>query len=229
MNSNSTKNTKHLNIGIKDLLQCIRYTAGLAVCGLVIYYLTKIDLGLAPWEVLSKGLSLHVPLSFGQVIIAISAVVLVLDIIMKEKIGIGMILDVFLVGVFVDIFTMLDPLPEIGSFPVKIAVYCVSIFVMGFAQFLCMSAGQGMGPRDALLVGIGKRMRKIPIGGVQMMLLCSVLAIGWMLGGPVGVGTLIMMVGLGPALQVWCIVFRTELRDVEHKGLLDYVVRQQDV
>ena len=226
---NNTNSTKHLNIGIIDLIQCVRYTAGLAICGLVIYYLTKIDLGLAPWEVLSKGISLHVPLTFGQVIIVISAVVLILDIIMKEKIGIGMILDVFLVGVFVDLFTMLDPLPEISSFPVKIVVYCVSIFVMGFAQFLCMSAGQGMGPRAALLVGIGKRMRKVPIGGVQMMLLCTVLAIGWMLGGPVGVGTLIMMIGLGPALQVWSAVFHTELRDVEHKGLLDYVVSDQDV
>ena len=212
---NNTNSTKHLNIGIIDLIQCIRYTAGLAICGLVIYYLTKIDLGLAPWEVLSKGISLHVPLTFGQVIIVISAVVLILDIIMKEKIGIGMILDVFLVGVFVDLFTMLDPLPEISSFPVKIVVYCVSIFVMGFAQFL--------------LVGIGKRMRKVPIGGVQMMLLCTVLAIGWMLGGPVGVGTLIMMIGLGPALQVWSAVFHTELRDVEHKGLLDYVVSDQEV
>ena len=84
---NNTNSTKHLNIGIIDLIQCIRYTAGLAICGLVIYYLTKIDLGLAPWEVLSKGISLHVPLTFGQVIIVISAVVLILDIIMKEKIG----------------------------------------------------------------------------------------------------------------------------------------------
>lgn len=213
---------------MKDLIQCLRYTLGLAICGMVIAYLTKINLGLAPWEVLSKGISLHVPLTFGQVIIAVSAVVFIMDIIMKEKIGVGMILDVFLVGIFVDLFSWLDLLPDINSLPVKIVVYCISIFVMGFAQFLCMSAGQGMGPRDAMLVGIGKRLRKLPIGAVQMIILCSVLAIGWLLGGPVGIGTLIMMFGLGPALQVWCIIFHTELRDVEQKGLLDYLVKKQD-
>lgn len=221
--------SKRFDIGIKDLIQCIRYTLGLAICGMVIAYLAKLNLGLAPWEVLSKGLSLHCPLSFGQVIIAISAVIFIIDIILKEKIGVGMILDVFLVGVFVDLFTLLDLLPNIESFPIKIVAYCISIFIMGFAQFICMSAGQGMGPRDALLVGIGKRMRKVPIGAVQMMLLCTVLIIGWLLGGPVGVGTLIMMFGLGPALQFWSMVFHTELRDVEHKGLPDYIARGQNI
>ena len=73
-----------LNIEKNDLLQWIRYTAGLAICGFVIYCLTKTELGLAPWEILSKGISMHCPLSFGQVIIAVSVVVFIIDLLMKE-------------------------------------------------------------------------------------------------------------------------------------------------
>ena len=215
-----------LDFRMNDLMQCLRYVLGLFICGMVVYYLTKMDLGLGPWELFSKGLSLHCPFTFGQVIIAVSIIILAIDIILKEKIGLGMILDTLLLGVFVDIYTWIDPLPDISNFSVKIIIYCLSIFVMGFAQFLCMSAGQGMGPRDALLVGIGKHLEKLPIGAVQLIILGTVLLAGWLLGGPVGAGTVIMMIGLGPALQMWSAIFRTELREVEHKGVLEYVTKR---
>lgn len=212
-----------LNIGVKDVLQWLRYTCGLAIYGFITYYLTKVNLGLAPWEILSKGISLHVPLTFGQVIIVVSIIILIVDILMKETIGVGMILDAVLVGVFVDLFTWLDPLPGTDILEVKVCVYFICVVFMGFAQFTCMASAQGLGPRDALLIGMGKRMRGVPIGAVQMGTLFTVFLIGWMLGGPVGIGTVITMLGWGPTLQLWCHVFRFEPRDVVHKSLLDYV------
>ena len=217
-----------LNISAKDFVQWIRYTSGLVIYGFITYYLTKINLGLAPWEILSKGISLHCPLTFGQVIIVVSVVILIIDILMKETIGVGMLLDAALVGVFVDVFTWLDPLPYVDALWIKIAVYLVGIVIMAFAQYLCMSSGQGLGPRDALLVGMGKRMRHVPIGAVQMGTLITVFIIGWLLGGPVGPGTVLTMLGMGPMLQVWCRVFSFEPRDVKHKSFLDYIRKNDD-
>ena len=212
-----------LNIEKNDLLQWIRYTAGLAICGFVIYCLTKTKLGLAPWEILSKGISMHCPLSFGQVIIAVSVAVFIIDLLMKEVIGVGMILDTILVGVFVDLFTWLDLMPAFNGYIVKICVYIAGLVFMGLAQYLCMSSGQGLGPRDTLIVGAGKRLRGIPIGAVQMGILVMVFLGGWMLGGPVGPGTVLSVALLGPALQLWCGIFHFEPRDISNKSLLDYI------
>ena len=130
-----------LNIEKNDLLQWIRYTAGLAICGFVIYCLTKTELGLAPWEILSKGISMHCPLSFGQVIIAVSVVVFIIDLLMKEVIGVGMILDTILVGVFADLFTWLDLMPAFNGYIVKICVY-----IAGLEQVTIIHGrGEGIG------------------------------------------------------------------------------------
>ena len=212
-----------MNMGVQDFKQCIRYTFGLAIYAMATYCLVEIRLGLAPWEILAKGISLHCPLSFGQVIITISITLFIIDVFLKEKIGLGMILDALLVGVFVDLFTWLDLLPKVDSLVGRIGIYIVCLFIMGYAMYLCMSAGQGMGPRDTLLVGLGRRVRRIPIGAVQAAMLITVFLIGWALGGPVGIGTVISVIAMGPILQLYCQLFHFEPRDVVHKSLLDYV------
>ena len=191
------------------------------------YCLVEIRLGLAPWEILAKGISLHCPLSFGQVIITISITLFIIDVLLKEKIGIGMILDALLVGVFVDFFTWLDLLPKVDSLVGRIGIYIVCLFIMSFAMYLCMSSGQGMGPRDTLLVGLGRRVRKIPIGAVQAAMLITVFLVGWALGGPVGIGTVISVIAMGPILQFYCQLFHFEPRDVVHKSLLDYARKEK--
>ena len=102
-----------VNIEKKDFLQWIRFIGGLAFYAFGTYFLVKADLGLAPWEILAMGISYHCPLTFGQVIIAISVGVFIFDVIMREKIGVGMILDAFLVGVFADMFLKTDVLPPV--------------------------------------------------------------------------------------------------------------------
>ena len=212
-----------VNIEKKDFLQWIRFIGGLAFYAFGTYFLVKADLGLAPWEILAMGISYHCPLTFGQVIIAISVGVFIFDVIMREKIGVGMILDAFLVGVFADMFLKTDVLPQPDGYLQKGAVYVAGLFIMCFGQFICMSSAQGIGPRDAMLVAIGRRVRKVPIGVVQCAILLTVFLIGWALGGPFGAGTVISVVLMGPILQMYCRLFRFEPRDVVHKSLLDYI------
>ncbi len=212
-----------LNIEKRDLLQWIRFISGLAVYAFGTYFLIKADLGLAPWEILAMGISYHCPLTFGQVIIAVSLAIFIFDVLMRETIGIGMIFDVFLVGVFADLFLKLDVLPQPSGYLQRSMVYVAGLFIMCFGQFICMNSAQGVGPRDAMLLAIGKRVRRVPIGAVLFAILVTVFLIGWALGGPFGIGTVISVVLMGPILQLYCRLFGFEPRNVKHKSLIDYV------
>lgn len=213
---------RRINIEKKDPLQWVRFICGLAIYAFGTYFLVKADLGLAPWEILAMGISYHCPLTFGQVIIAISIVIFIFDLIMREKIGVGMIFDVFLVGTFADMFLKLDILPQLDGYIMRGAVYIAGLTIMCFGQFVCMSSAQGVGPRDAMLIGIGKRVRKVPIGAVQFAILLAAFLTGWALGGPAGIGTIISVAFMGSLLQLFCRIFRFEPRDIVHKSLADY-------
>ncbi len=211
-----------LNIGVTDFKQYIKYAFALAIYACGTYALVKTDLGLAPWEIFAMGISLHTPLSFGQSIISISITILIIDILFRETIGMGMVLDTLLVGSFVDFFTRLDFLPDLEGLPLRIGVYLAGIAVMSFAMFLTLTCAQGVGPRDTLMLALGKRVRRVPIGAVYFALLAFAFTAGFLLGGPVGIGTIISVTCMGPLLQVYCRIFRFEPRDVKHKSLLDY-------
>ena len=105
-------------------------------------------------------------------------------------------------------------------------VHAVKLYFFGFVfmslgMWIYMRAAQGCGPRDALLVGLGKRFPKVPIGVVQIVLWVAVTAVGWLLGGPVGVGTLLSAFGAGAVTQLVYHVLHFEPRDVEHRDVIE--------
>ena len=212
----------HINISFKDIRQWFTFLLGLAIYACGTYGLVKTDLGLAPWEIFAMGISFHSPLSFGQSIITISIVIVIIDIILKGTIGMGIILDTIFVGVFVDMFTAINFLPDLTSLPVRVLVYLIGIALMSFGMFLTLTAAQGVGPRDTLMLVLGSKIRRVPIGAVQFGLLFFAFVMGFLLGGPIGIGTIISVTCMGAMLQVWCHLFRFEPRDVDHKSLLDY-------
>ena len=91
---------------------------------------------------------------------------------------------------------------------------------MALGMWIYMKAGQCCGPRDSLLVGVGKRLPKVPIGVVQIMLWAAVTLVGWLLGGPVGIGTLISAFGAGAVMQLVYNIIRFEPRDVVHRDVV---------
>jgi len=97
----------------------------------------------------------------------------------------------------------------------------VGLLIMGYGQVFYMDAAQGCGPRDSLLVALGKRFPRTPIGVVQTGMVGIALLIGWLLGGPVGIGTVISVFGLGTALQIVCKIMHFEPRDVVHKNVIE--------
>ena len=203
---------------IKEILKS---ALGLFIFSIGVYLTIQADIGLAPWDCLSMGVSGKVGYSYGIVHTVISIIILIIDILLKEKIGYGTILDALLVGNYVDLIDHIITLPQFHSIPISCIMVIIGLFIMGYGQYFYMDAAQGCGPRDSLLIALGKRFPKTPIGVVQTVLVGIALLIGWLLGGPVGIGTVISVFGMGTALQIVCKIMHFEPRDVVHKNVFE--------
>ena len=198
-------------------MQMVRCIFGLFIFGFGLSMTVAADIALAPWDVLAMGLSYHTPLTYGNALIVISIAVLSLVLLLREKIGFGTIFDALLVGVFVDFFSWTELIQTPDSMMASVVVFIAGMLIIAVGQYFYMSSEQGCGPRDTLLIGLGKRMKKVPIGVVNTIILCAVLAAGLLLGGPVGIGTFLGAFGLV------CRVLHFEPRDVVHKNIFEAV------
>ncbi len=204
----------------KIVLGWLQIVAGLLVFSFGVHLTIFANIGLAPWDCLGMGIARHTPLNYGISMTLMSLVILGIDLLMKERIGYGTIIDALLTGNFVQMFNDLNPFPENGSEGAGILIMLTGFVFMALGMWIYMSAGQCCGPRDSLLVGLGKRMRKLPIGVVEILLWAVVLTAGMLLGGPVGIGTLISTFGAGLVMQLVYSLIGFEPRNVNHKDVL---------
>ena len=205
------------------VLEWLRIVAGLLVFSFGVHLTIYANIGLAPWDCLGMGIAKHTPLNYGLSMTCMSVIILVIDLLLKERIGFGTIIDAVLTGNFVQMFNDLNPLEENRSLWLGIAVMVTGFVFMALGMWIYMKAGQCCGPRDSLLVGLGKRMPKVPIGIVEVLLWAAVLLAGWLLGGPVGIGTLISTFGAGLVMQLVYQLVRFEPRDVRHRSVIEVV------
>ena len=201
--------------------QWLRIALGLLVFAFGVHLTIYANIGLAPWDCLGMGVALQTPLNYGLAMTTIAVTVLIVDLLLKERIGYGTVIDALLTGNFVQMFNDLNPLPENESLWLGVAAMLIGFVFMALGMCIYMRAGQCCGPRDALLVGLGKRMPKVPIGAVQILMWAFVLLFGWLLGGPVGIGTLIGTVGAGVVMQIVYSWIGFEPRDVKHKSIME--------
>ena len=132
-----------------------------------------------------------------------------------------MFIDAIVVGKAVDFLNWTGIVPPCTSMLTAIPVMALGLFVLAYTQFTYMIASLGCGPRDTLLVGLAKRVKRVPIGAVSIALLSTATLIGWLLGGPVGVGTLICAFGAGPVMQLAFATVRFDATGVRHQRLKD--------
>ncbi len=201
------------------ILGWIKIIFGLVVFSLGVHLTIRANLGLAPWDCLGMGLANQTPLNYGLSMTITAIICLIIDLLMKEKIGFGTIIDALFTGNCVQVFNDLDHFPETTNVFVGILIIIAGLTLMAVGQFFYMSAGQCCGPRDALLVGLGKRLSFLPIGAVLVILYGTVLLIGWLLGGPVGIGTIVTTFGSGVVMQMVFNALKFEPRDVDHQSV----------
>lgn len=203
------------------VLQWLQIAAGLLVFSFGVHLTIFANIGLAPWDCLGMGIAAHTPLNYGLAMTTTSVVILLLDLALGERIGYGTIIDALLTGNFVQLFNDLSPLRPCEGLLPGVGMMLVGFVFMALGMWVYMRAGQCCGPRDALLVGLGKRFPEVPIGVVQIVLWSVVTLVGWALGGPVGVGTLLSAFGAGAVMQLVYQLLRFEPRDVEHRSVVE--------
>ena len=196
---------------------------GLTVNGCGLYLMLQASIGLAPWDVLALSISMHLPLSYGSVVMLIGFLLIGVNLLLGEPIGIGMVLDALIVGSVADLLAQLDLLPARTTLLSGVLCMLLGLVLVAVSQWIYMSAALGCGPRDALFVALGKRLPRVPIGVVQFMLLALVLAAGWLLGGPVGIGTLMAVFGLGAIMQGVFALVRFDPRGITHESILQSI------
>lgn len=199
----------------------LQIAAGLFVFAFGVHLTIYANIGVAPWDCLGIGIAKHTPLNYGLAMTAMSVIIVIIDLLLKERIGFGTIIDALATGNFVQLFNDINPLPENNSLWLGIAIMIGGFAFMAVGMWIYMKAGQCCGPRDSLLVGLGKRMPKVPIGVVEIMLWAVVLLAGWLLGGPVGIGTLISTVGAGAVMQLVYHLIRFDPRQVRHRDVIE--------
>ena len=203
------------------LINMLLAAVSLFLNGFGIYLTIQANIGAGPWDVLNLGVSKSLGILYGTASITISYTILLIDILLREPIGIAMFIDAMVVGKAVDFFNWLKPVPVCNSYAAGIPMMIVGLIIMAYTQYTYMIASLGCGPRDTLLVALAKRAKKIPIGAVSIALLSFATFVGWLLGGPVGVGTLICAFGAGPIMQAAFQTVRFDATTVNHQNLLD--------
>jgi uncharacterized membrane protein YczE len=175
---------------------------GLALFATGIVLLLESGLGLSPWDVLNQGISEHTPLSFGTANVAVALLVLVVAWLLGARIGPGTVANAVLIGLFVDGLLAIDAVERLSdaSLVARVGMLVGGLVVIGAGSAFYIGANMGAGPRDSLMLVLAHRTRT-RVGVVRTLLEAAVTAVGFVLGGTVGIGTLAFVVGIGPAIE----------------------------
>ncbi|MFZ4505562.1 MAG: YczE/YyaS/YitT family protein [Microbacteriaceae bacterium] len=182
-------------------LTLVRLVVGLYLFGLGIAFQVQAALGLAPWDVFGQGLANITGLSFGLATVLASAIILLLWIPLKQKPGIGTVFNALLIGPFIDLSLRFVPSAATWGLAGQIGWYVLGMAIIALGTGIYIGARLGPGPRDGLMTGSVARFKK-PVWMVRTALEGAATLIGLALGGPVGLGTLLFVVGIGPMVQI---------------------------
>lgn len=172
---------------------------GLVAAGLGIALVVRSDLGLGPWDVLHQGISERTGLPMGVVVFAVGVVVLASWFPLRQRLGVGTVINVLVVGTVLDL--SLAVLPEAHGLIFRGVLLVAGVVAFGLGSGLYLGTGLGPGPRDGLMTNLAARGPSIRL--VRTGIELSALALGWVLGGTVGIGTVVFALAIGPLVQLF--------------------------
>jgi uncharacterized membrane protein YczE len=176
---------------------------GLFVCAVGLVLLLRCGLGLPPWDVLHQGISDRTPLSFGAANVAVGVVVLLVAWRLGARIGFGTVANATLIGAFIQLLLSTDAIPGAEGAPLagRIGYLAAGITAFGLGSAFYIGANMGAGPRDSLMLVAALRLGT-RVGVARAGIEIAVLAVGWALGGDVGVGTIAFAILIGPSVEL---------------------------
>ena len=178
---------------------------GFALFALAIAFLIQSQLGTSPWVVLEVALINYIPLTPGQSGILTGAIVLILALALREPVGWGTLGNIICIGLWEDVW--LKKLPEQNNLPGQVLYLVLAVLVMAGATAIYIGVNAGAGPRDSLMIGVARASGlsvRVARAGIEIAVVTS----GWLLGGPVGIGTLAFAMAIGPAVQTAFRIFK---------------------
>lgn len=198
---------------------------GLIYAALGEFLMVRANVGIGSWQTLNIGISGKFNLPYGTVSIITSVLIIVTDVVLKENIGIGTILDAVLYGVLYGVYEKFFYLPAFES-PVLTAVTNYLLLITGMTveiigMYVYIGQGLSCGPRDLFLVGIGKKLKKLKIGLVNIIINAVVLVLGLLLGAKIGFGTAIYIFGYGVIMQIVFSALKFEPRFIRNESLYE--------
>lgn len=201
------------------LIRFINLIWGLFLFAVGIVLTMKANIGFAPWDVLHSGLSERTGISFGTISILIGLLICVLVVLLGEKLGLGTVLNMVLIGSFIDLLLKADIIPMAHGFVPGLIEITLGLFVIAFGSYFYIKAGFGAGPRDYLMIVLRRRTR-LSVGVSRGLVEGSAVLLGWLLGGPVGGGTVLAAFGISLCIQIVFLLMKFEPAAVQHETLM---------
>jgi len=198
------------------LLRFARLLLGLFLCSIGIVMTINSNLGLGPWDVFHQGVSLKTGMTMGQASIAVGFVIVVLTSFFGERFGWGTVLNMVLIGLFMDFLMLNDIIPIFNSIPLQLAMLAAGMLLLGIGSYFYISAELGSGPRDGLMVALTKRSTK-SVQFIRNSIEIAALAVGYFMGGFFGIGTIITALTIGHFVQLSFRLFKFDVSKVNHR------------
>lgn len=190
----------------------VKLNLGLMAVGLGIAVMLQANIGLGPWTVFHQGVSVVTGISIGRAMQGVGLLVLVLSMALtRVHPGLGTALNMLLVGPWVDLFGSLPLMPHPHAYVLGAAQFVVGLCLQGIGTGLYITARMGAGPRDGLVLGLARLIR-VSVRATRTGLELLVLVSGWLMGGQVGLGTVLFALGIGPLMQFFLRVFEVRSR-----------------
>jgi len=191
----SSSNPLNFKPNLKTLIYLV---LGLSLFALGEALLITANQGVSPWTVLAQGISFQTNLSIGVTTFIVSLIVLILWYPLKQKPGLGTILNIILISIIIDLSIPILPYPK--SFLLQIIQSILAVFIVGLGSGFYLTANLGPGPRDGLMTGL-QSLTNQPISLIRTVIEVSAVGLGFYLGGIVGIGTLLFAFGIGPTVS----------------------------
>ncbi len=185
---------------------------GLFLAALGSYFSIRANIGLAPWEAFSTGIADLTGITYGNVVVLTGFLFVLLDWWLGEKIGVGTLLNAICIGKFVDLFQYLGLVPLLQNHLSGFGLLLLGQVLIALGTPCYMRAGMGCGPRDSLMVALGRKLPGLPIGAIRWLIEGIALLTGWLLGAKVGLGTVVAVISIGPILQAVFLLVLNSMR-----------------
>lgn len=208
----------------KLILQFIRLFVGLFLYSVGIVLTINANLGFSPWDVFHKGISNVSGITMGQASITVGVIIVILNIVLGEKLGWGTLCNMLFIGIFMDLLMSNNLIPISQNLVLGLFMMILGMFIIGIATYLYIGAELGSGPRDGLMVALTKKTNK-SVRFIRNSIEISALIIGYMLGGFVGIGTLIMASMIGYFVQFVFKIFKFDVSKINHR-FIDEDIKQ---